>query len=182
MTTTRLTAEEIEKFAANEHDRWSRWHKYARANWIPERIARWDCLANTPYSDLSEDLKQKDRDEVRPYLDALEAAYREIDRLNTHIVATVVGLERDQLKAQIEKMWVNIGWAVVIEKDAEIERLKALLQQAEDAMRDIANDSGGPTSSREHTELLSLRHIVRKVNQRAVAFLSSFKKFREGKP
>lgn len=56
-----------EEFAALEHARWSRWHKYAAANWTPERVARWNSLAETPYEELTEELKQKDRDEIEPY-------------------------------------------------------------------------------------------------------------------
>jgi len=62
----------LEKFAQLEHDRWSRWHKWCRDNWIFHNIERWNKLADTPYSELSEELKQKDRDKVQPYIEYMQ--------------------------------------------------------------------------------------------------------------
>jgi len=63
-----MSEELLEILAAIEHERWSRWHRYARANWSGEQIARWDELAEKSYADLSEESKESDRAEVRRYL------------------------------------------------------------------------------------------------------------------
>ena len=68
---------EMEELASLEHDRWSRWHLYARANWTPENVERWDRQARTKYQDLSEREKESDRKEVRKYADILIAAFIE---------------------------------------------------------------------------------------------------------
>lgn len=60
----------MEMMAAAEHARWSRWYLWQRDHSTPENVARWDRLAITPYADLSEDLKEKDRYEVRLLLTA----------------------------------------------------------------------------------------------------------------
>ena len=58
----------MEALASIEHDRWARWHIYAKNNWTPENIIRWDRQAETKYQDLTEEEKEKDRQEVRNYL------------------------------------------------------------------------------------------------------------------
>lgn len=63
-------AAEIEAMAAAEHERWAGWYRHQRDNSTPERVARWDRLADTPYADLDEELKEKDRSEVRKLLAA----------------------------------------------------------------------------------------------------------------
>ena len=57
----------VEELAANEHQQWVDW-----ANDIlnteavsSERAARWIELIQTSYEDLSEEMKEKDRREVR---------------------------------------------------------------------------------------------------------------------
>ena len=55
----------MEALASIEHDRWARWHIYAKNNWTPENIIRWDRQAETKYQDLTEEEKEKDRQEVR---------------------------------------------------------------------------------------------------------------------
>ncbi len=72
------TAEPLmEKLASIEHDRWSRWHHYAKAHWEPDRIQRWDELALRLYEELSEEIKEKDREEVRKYWPLIEQAIDE---------------------------------------------------------------------------------------------------------
>lgn len=58
----------VEKLADIEHQRWADWHKWCRNNWTPERIERWDRQARTPYAELNEEDKEKDRREVMRYL------------------------------------------------------------------------------------------------------------------
>lgn len=64
-----------------EHNRWSHWQKYMHDKCqrqkdgslvIPaDLVAQWDRQINTPFSDLSEDEKDSDRDQVRKYLPAV---------------------------------------------------------------------------------------------------------------
>lgn len=77
----------LEQLAALEHDRWSRWHRHVRAcgTWLPtdhlllqgRMVDRWDLLAETPYAQLSEELKEKDRVEVRRTLAVLKGREKE---------------------------------------------------------------------------------------------------------
>lgn len=83
----------IEKGAELEHDRWARWQKYIMLSSfkeigirgknmileIPkEWWDRWHNLIMTPYSELSEELKEKDREEVRKYLPLFESVIKEL--------------------------------------------------------------------------------------------------------
>lgn len=63
----------IEKLAAIEHERWSRWHKHARKNWTSDRVERWDRQAETTYGNLSESEKELDRHEVMEYWPLIKA-------------------------------------------------------------------------------------------------------------
>jgi hypothetical protein len=68
----------IDKLADIEHERWSHWQRYlhskcARASdgslVIPAHLVdRWESQMNTPYSALSEEEKESDREQVRRYL------------------------------------------------------------------------------------------------------------------
>lgn len=78
----------IEKLAAIEHERWSAWHKWMRDRQTPENMARWNKQADTPYAELSEEDKEKDRREVMRYWALIEAelaAQKEaiIEEINT---------------------------------------------------------------------------------------------------
>lgn len=64
----------IERLAAVEHERWSGWILHQlKVGITPERMNRWVKLANTPYSELTEELKEMDRAEVRKTLAALSS-------------------------------------------------------------------------------------------------------------
>ena len=64
----------IERLASYEHDRWSRWQKHVfnksifnkdGSYTIPkEYVDKWTRQINTSYMDLTEEEKQKDRDEA----------------------------------------------------------------------------------------------------------------------
>ena len=80
----------IEKLADLEHDRWSNWMKHLfsvsdqqlslvltaledGSVVIPAKyVKRWKDQMNTPYKDLSEEDKEKDRREVRRTIEILE--------------------------------------------------------------------------------------------------------------
>jgi hypothetical protein len=72
----------MEKLAAIEHERWSAWQSYVHSlGAITEdgcflaiplaRIKHWERQINTPYSELSEKEKEKDREQVRRYWDLI---------------------------------------------------------------------------------------------------------------
>ena len=75
----------MELFANNEHERWSNWHKHAKKNWTSENVERWDKLADTPYSELCEELKQKDRDEVMPYWVGIKSERDKVEKLGSQM-------------------------------------------------------------------------------------------------
>jgi hypothetical protein len=74
----------IEDLAAIEHERWSHWQRYVHAQCRPgddgsltipaELVARWTKQMTTPYSELSETEKQRDREQVDRYLSVIAAA------------------------------------------------------------------------------------------------------------
>ena len=68
----------MEKLADAEHERWSHWQRYLHSKCertddgslvIPAHLVeRWETQMNTPYSVLSEEEKESDREQVRRYL------------------------------------------------------------------------------------------------------------------
>lgn len=74
----------IEQLASIEHERWSHWQRYMHEKCerkddgslvIPsEFVERWSRQMLTPYSDLTEDEKESDREQVRQYLPAVSEA------------------------------------------------------------------------------------------------------------
>uniref|UniRef100_A0A6H1ZC13 Putative ryanodine receptor, RyR, domain containing protein n=1 Tax=viral metagenome TaxID=1070528 RepID=A0A6H1ZC13_9ZZZZ len=62
----------IEACAAIEHERWAKWYLWQRDNSTHENLARWDRQAKTPYAELTEEEKEKDREQVYPYVDIIK--------------------------------------------------------------------------------------------------------------
>ena len=72
----------IEIMADVEHERWSKWQKYLHSLCVKnddgsltiskERVKHWEMEIATPYSELSEKLKEYDREEARTTIKALE--------------------------------------------------------------------------------------------------------------
>lgn len=68
----------VEQLAAIEHRRWSNWQTFVHEQCIhtpegnliiPQKcVERWNRQISTPYSELSEDEKQSDRNQVNLYL------------------------------------------------------------------------------------------------------------------
>ena len=52
----------LEQLADLEHRQWSKWCGYMLENMTPENIERWKRQMNTPYSQLSEQEKNSDRE------------------------------------------------------------------------------------------------------------------------
>lgn len=78
----------IDKLADIEHERWSHWQRYLHSKCEPTSdgslvipahlVGRWESQMNTPYSALSEEEKESDREQVRRYLPIIA------DALNLH--------------------------------------------------------------------------------------------------
>ena len=62
----------LEKLADLEHTQWAHWTKYMLDNLTPKNIARWKKQIKTPYEDLSEEDKEKDREWVYKVIDILD--------------------------------------------------------------------------------------------------------------
>ena len=72
----------IERLASYEHDRWSRWQKHVFSKCIlnkdgsytipKEYVDKWTRQINTSYIDLTEEEKQKDRDEAIRIIKSIE--------------------------------------------------------------------------------------------------------------
>ena len=68
----------LEQLASIEHERWSNWQRYMHGKCSPgadgslvipaELARRWERLIATPYSDLTDEEKESDREQVRRYL------------------------------------------------------------------------------------------------------------------
>lgn len=90
----------MEKFAALEHERWAKWQKYffskcqikpqSQVNGMDDRYVylalpkdlyeRWLRQIETPYSELSEQEKESDREQVSPYLEEFSTLLDEIEK------------------------------------------------------------------------------------------------------
>ena len=82
METSRLKKklnELLETLASVEHERWSHWQRYMHSKCIPqgdegallipaELAKQWEKQIATPYSELTEEEKESDREQVRKYL------------------------------------------------------------------------------------------------------------------
>jgi len=72
-----IKEELFEKLADIEHQRWADWQKYVHSKCIKNSdgtliipkwaVEQWERQINTPYSELIEDEKEKDREQVRRY-------------------------------------------------------------------------------------------------------------------
>lgn len=68
----------VEELANVEHERWAHWQRYLHSKCVrdddgsltipAELVRRWELQMNTPYSELSEEEKESDREQVRRYL------------------------------------------------------------------------------------------------------------------
>jgi hypothetical protein len=68
----------LEKLAAIEHERWSHWQRYVHNHCIQQPdgsliisadlVARWERQIARKYSELEEQEKESDREQVRKYL------------------------------------------------------------------------------------------------------------------
>jgi hypothetical protein len=69
----------LETLASVEHERWSHWQRYMHSKCVPQGedgallipadlVKRWEKLINTAYSQLTNEQKESDREQVRRYL------------------------------------------------------------------------------------------------------------------
>jgi hypothetical protein len=69
----------MEDWASIEHDRWAKWQRYMHSKIEPSAddsiyfigkvwLDRWNKQIDTPYELLSEEEKESDREQVRPYI------------------------------------------------------------------------------------------------------------------
>lgn len=69
----------LETLASVEHERWAHWQRYMHSKCIPQGenddllipadlVNQWEIQITTPYSALSNDEKESDREQVRKYL------------------------------------------------------------------------------------------------------------------
>lgn len=65
------TSELLERLAALEHEQWAHWTGHLLDNLTPEHIARWRRQIATPYAELTEAEKEKDRVWARKILACL---------------------------------------------------------------------------------------------------------------
>lgn len=52
----------FEQLAKLEHEQWSHWAEHMLDNMTPENIEKWKRQIATPYADLTEEEKEKDRE------------------------------------------------------------------------------------------------------------------------
>lgn len=74
-----------ERLAAIEHERWSHWQRYLHGKCIrqhdgslllpAELVSRWEKQMSTAYTELDENEKESDREQVRKYLPVIVDAF-----------------------------------------------------------------------------------------------------------
>jgi hypothetical protein len=75
----------LETLAAIEHERWSHWQRYMHSKCVPQGddgallipadlVRQWENQIATPYSELTEEEKESDREQVRKYLPLIVSA------------------------------------------------------------------------------------------------------------
>lgn len=77
--------ETMERLAEKEHERWSGQARTALYQMTTERRERWARLIEIPYSNLTEEMKELDRMQVREYLELIRESSKDdtlIDLLN----------------------------------------------------------------------------------------------------
>jgi hypothetical protein len=78
----------LETLASVEHERWSHWQRYLHSKCVPigdggdllipsDLVKRWEEQFGTSYSNLSENAKESDREQVRKYLPIILQALRD---------------------------------------------------------------------------------------------------------
>lgn len=80
--TNQIPSDLLEQLAAIEHERWSHWQRYmhekAHRNadgslTIPATLVdRWERLMHTPYSNLTDEERESDREQVQRYITILQ--------------------------------------------------------------------------------------------------------------
>jgi hypothetical protein len=81
METNRLEKtlnELLETLASAEHERWCRWQRHVHSKCVPQGdgallipadlVRQWENQIATPYSELTDEEKESDREQVRKYL------------------------------------------------------------------------------------------------------------------
>jgi len=75
----KVLGELLETLASIEHERWSHWQRYMHSKCVPQGnngallipdvlVKQWEKQISTPYSDLTDEEKESDREQVRKYL------------------------------------------------------------------------------------------------------------------
>lgn len=82
------SADLLEELAAAEHERWSHWQRYLHKQCfqspdgsltIPaDHARRWSIQMSRPYSELSDEERESDREQVRRYLPIIARTLDEI--------------------------------------------------------------------------------------------------------
>ena len=77
----------LETLASVEHERWSHWQRYMHSKCVSQGddgallipadlVKRWEKQIDTPYSALTNEEKESDREQVRKYLPLIVDALR----------------------------------------------------------------------------------------------------------
>lgn len=79
-----ISPELLERLAAVEHERWSHWQRYMHEKatrnpdgslTVPADLAsRWERLMETSYTELTDEERESDREQVRRYIPLIVAA------------------------------------------------------------------------------------------------------------
>ena len=75
----------LETLASVEHERWSHWQRYVHSKCVPQGddgallipadlVKQWETQIATPYSELTHQEKESDREQVRKYLPLIVSA------------------------------------------------------------------------------------------------------------
>jgi hypothetical protein len=75
----------LETLASVEHERWCHWQRYMHSKCVPQGdegallipadlVKQWEKQLATPYSELTDEEKESDREQVRKYLPLIVGA------------------------------------------------------------------------------------------------------------
>lgn len=141
----------MEKFAALEHERWAKWQKYffskcqikpqSQVNGMDDRYVylalpkdlyeRWLKQIETPYSELSEQEKESDREQVRPYLEEFSTLLDEIERENQELIGRHNARILNQFQTEMKPDMPLIAY------DERVALIPAITKIAEETKKDI---------------------------------------------
>lgn len=165
----------IELLAAGEHDQWADWAQSildSEPGLSDGRKAAWPEMIATPYENLSEELKDKDRREVhlrsQAALDYIQQQSAEIERLRAENawLKSDREFQSEEIK-RLEDELENYGdhyACLLISKDAQIKELEGMLSIRTEEL-DIAHSVARSEKEMHEKELAAFARRIKELEE-----------------